>query len=41
MKTAGIATDASTHLTISGSLSLRSWLDLLLDPLGLGSRARR
>jgi thiol-disulfide isomerase/thioredoxin len=35
MKTAGIAPDASTHLTISGSLSLRSWLDLLLDPLGL------
>jgi thiol-disulfide isomerase/thioredoxin len=35
MKTAGIAPDASTHLTISGSLSLRSWLELLLDPLGL------
>ena len=35
LKTAGIATDAITHLTISGSLSLRSWLDLLLDPLGL------
>lgn len=35
MKTAGIAPDAPTHLTMSGSLSLRSWLDLLLDPLGL------
>ena len=35
MKSAGVAPDALTHLTISGSLSLRSWLDLLLDPLGL------
>jgi hypothetical protein len=35
MKKAGVASDAATHLTISGSLSLRSWLDLLLDPLGL------
>jgi len=35
MKTAGIAPDAATNLTISASLSLRSWLELLLDPLGL------
>jgi thiol-disulfide isomerase/thioredoxin len=35
MKTAGIALNASTHLTIGGTISLRSWLDLLLDPLGL------
>jgi thiol-disulfide isomerase/thioredoxin len=35
LKAAGIHPDASTHLTISGSLSLRSWLDLLLDPLGM------
>jgi thiol-disulfide isomerase/thioredoxin len=35
MKRAGVAADAATHLTISGSLSLRSWLDLLLDHLGL------
>jgi hypothetical protein len=35
LKTAGIDADASTHLKISGSLSLRSWLDLLLDPLSL------
>ena len=35
MKTAGITAEAETHLTISGSLSLRSWLELLLEPLGL------
>ena len=35
LKKIGVAADASTHLTISGSLSLRSWLDLLLDPLGM------
>jgi thiol-disulfide isomerase/thioredoxin len=35
LKAAGIATDAPTNLTISGSLSLRSWLNLLLDPLNL------
>ena len=35
IKKAGIDSDANTHLVISGSLSLRSWLELLLDPLGL------
>ena len=35
MKAAGIAADSATNLTISGSLSLRSWLELLLDPLSL------
>jgi len=35
MRAAGIAPDAATHLTTSASLSLRSWLELLLDPLGL------
>jgi thiol-disulfide isomerase/thioredoxin len=35
LTTAGIATDPTTHLTISASLSLRSWLDLLLDPVGM------
>jgi thiol-disulfide isomerase/thioredoxin len=35
LKAVGIHPDASTHLTISASLSLRSWLDLLLDPLGM------
>ena len=34
-KTAGIDADAPTNLKLSGSLSLRSWLELLLDPLGL------
>jgi thiol-disulfide isomerase/thioredoxin len=35
LETAGLAADAPTNLTISGSLSLRSWLELVLDPLGL------
>ena len=35
LETAGIVADAPTTLTISGSLSLRSWLELMLDPLGL------
>lgn len=35
LKAAGIKADASMPLTLSGSLSLRSWLELLLDPLGL------
>jgi thiol-disulfide isomerase/thioredoxin len=35
IKTAGIAPDAATNLTLSASLSLRSWLELLLDPFGL------
>ena len=35
MKAAGLSPDVATHLTISGSLSFRSWLELLLDPLGL------
>jgi thiol-disulfide isomerase/thioredoxin len=37
LKTAGIAMDSATHLTTSASLSLRSWLDLLLAPLALES----
>jgi thiol-disulfide isomerase/thioredoxin len=39
IKKAGIDQEAPTHLVISGSLSLRSWLDLLLDPLGLEAEA--
>jgi thiol-disulfide isomerase/thioredoxin len=35
MKAAGIAADAATSLTLSGSLSLRSWLELLLDSFAL------
>jgi uncharacterized protein (DUF1778 family) len=35
LETAGLGADAPTNLTISGSLSLRSWLELVLDPLGL------
>jgi hypothetical protein len=35
LQTAGIAMDSETHLTTSASLSLRSWLDLLLAPLAL------
>jgi thiol-disulfide isomerase/thioredoxin len=35
IKKAGIDPDANTRLVISASLSLRSWLELLLDPLGL------
>ncbi len=39
IKKAGIDPDAATHLLISGNLSLRSWLELLLDPLGLEAEA--
>ncbi len=39
IKKAGIDLDAATHLVISGNLSLRSWLELLLDPLGLEAEA--
>ena len=35
IKSAGISADRPIALTLSGSLSLRSWLDLLLGPLGL------
>jgi thiol-disulfide isomerase/thioredoxin len=35
MKAAGVSPDDESPLTISGSLSLRSWLELMLDPLGL------
>jgi thiol-disulfide isomerase/thioredoxin len=35
MKTAGVAPDTATKLAVSASLSLRSWLELLLDPFGL------
>jgi hypothetical protein len=40
IKKAGIDQDAPTHLVISGNLSLRSWLELLLDPLRLEAVAR-
>jgi thiol-disulfide isomerase/thioredoxin len=32
---AGVGDDAKVPLTMTGSVSLRSWLELLLDPLGL------
>lgn len=35
LQSAGIDPKAPGFLTMSGSVSLRSWLDLLLDPLGL------
>ena len=35
LKSAGVGLDAPGFLTMSGSVSLRSWLELILDPLGL------
>ena len=35
LRAANLASDASVPLKLSGSLTLRSWLELLLDPLGL------
>jgi thiol-disulfide isomerase/thioredoxin len=35
LEAAGIEADVLIPLTMSGSLTLRSWLELLLDPLGL------
>jgi len=35
LRTAGVKSDDSGMLTLSGSISLRSWLELLLDPLGM------
>jgi hypothetical protein len=35
LKSAGVAPDAASLLTIRGRLTLRSWLELLLDPFGL------
>jgi thiol-disulfide isomerase/thioredoxin len=35
VRAAGVAPGAPTPLTIRGRLSLRSWLELLLDPFGL------
>jgi thiol-disulfide isomerase/thioredoxin len=34
-ESAGVGDDLKVPLTMSGSVSLRSWLELLLDPLGL------
>jgi thiol-disulfide isomerase/thioredoxin len=35
IKAAGIDSDVTVPLNLSGSISLRSWLELLLEPLGL------
>jgi thiol-disulfide isomerase/thioredoxin len=35
LKSAGVAPEAASLLTIRGRLTLRSWLELLLDPFGL------
>jgi hypothetical protein len=39
LKAAGVAADVPVPLTLSAVLTLRSWLDLILEPLGLTHQA--